>query len=100
MSMEVDRDIKLKDLYSHTTENHTTIHRRDRRGGGGWDNDCLSYLLTVNDDHLSYLPTINDDHLSYFPMVDDDNLLFKPTTVSRDLVSPNVVEGGVGSVDG
>ncbi len=87
--MEVDRDIKLKDLYSHTTENHTTIHRCDRRGGGGWD-----------DDRLLYLPTVDHDHLSYFPMVNDDNLLFKPTTVSRDLVSPNVVEGGVGSVDG
>jgi hypothetical protein len=100
MEFEVDPDIKLKDLYSHETENHTTVHRRGR-GGGGWDDDRLSYVTTVNN-LLSYVTMVDNDHASYFLTVDDNICLFKLMTVSRDieLVLPDVVEGGAGSVDG
>jgi hypothetical protein len=108
--MEADRDIKLKDLYSHETENHTTVHHCER-DGGVWDDDRLSYVTTIDDDHPSYFLTVDDDHFSYFLTVyddhpscfltvDDNKLLFKPMAVSRDLVPPNIVEGGAGSVDG
>ncbi len=82
MSMEVDHEIKLKHLYLHKTDNHTTTHGCDKKVGGGWDDDRL--------------PTVDDDDNFLF----DDGLLFIPTTVNRGLVSPNAVEDGAGSVGG
>jgi hypothetical protein len=74
-----NHEIKLKHLYLHKTDNHTTTHGCDKKGGGRWGDGGW-----------------DDDDKFIF----DNGLLFIPTTVNCGLVSPNVVEDGAGSVEG
>ena len=48
--MEVDHEIKLKHLYLHKTDNHTTTHGCDKKGGGGWgdSSDLQGYFDAVH----------------------------------------------------
>jgi hypothetical protein len=95
MSMEEDRDFKLKGWYLHKAENHVTTHHHGRRGAGGLDDDNLFQSFSAD----ILFSTANDDN----PFDDNlfgDNLFGDFLLVNCGLVSPNVVEDGGGSVDG